>query len=459
MLQGMPMQQLDQRRPFVGTLEERGLLKDSTSDELRTLCEKEQLTVYCGFDPTARTLHIGNLLAIMGLVHCVRAGHNVIALVGGATARIGDPSGRSTERTCLPEAELDANIAGITEVLHRILDNAQQYEASTEPTAQKSASATAATGAAPSVKVVNNAEWYDEWRVIDFIADIGRHFRVNSMLAKDSVKSRMEHDEGISFTEFTYQVLQGHDFLQLFKAHNCRVQLGGSDQWGNITAGIDLVRRVTGKSVYGVTMPLLTTSTGEKFGKSAGNAVWLDAQLTSPYELYQFFINMADADVERYLAALTLLPVSTIKQVMEQHIQQPHERLAQHKLASEVVRLVHGAAAVDEAKTATDALFAHGSLDNVSAATLKAMFATAPSATLDRALITAGTTSILSAAVQAGLFSSKGEAKRTLKAGGLYVNNNRVERDAPLTSEHVLADALTVLRKGRKHYLIIHWST
>ncbi|KAG0358567.1 tyrosyl-tRNA synthetase, partial [Gamsiella multidivaricata] len=355
-------------------LQQRGLVAAMTSPDLVSHVDAGPTAIYCGVDPTASSLHLGNLVTLLGLLHFHIKGHTTIGLVGGATGTIGDPSGKSAERQPMSATTLARNVAGIDAQFQRFFKRGRTYAENRGYAVQ---------GGGGHVKVVNNKTWFGKLSALEFLGDVGRYARVGTMIARDSVKSRLESPQGISFTEFSYQLLQAYDFWHLFHEDGCRIQLGGSDQWGNITAGIDLIhkkKKTTEEQViidnsddsssekamnaYGLTIPLLTTATGEKFGKSAGNAVWLDETMTSLFDFYQFFVKTADADVGRYLHYFTLLNADQINTVMEQHNAEPEKRIAQHTLAKETTELVHGAEAVPKALLATQVLFG-SSLDRV----------------------------------------------------------------------------------------------
>jgi tyrosyl-tRNA synthetase len=419
------------------TLSWRGFVHQATHDELGAELEKGPLTLYCGFDPTADSLHIGSLLPIMGLLHFQRAGHRPLVLVGGGTGLIGDPSFKAQERSLLTTDQVNENAAGIRKQLERFLD----FEG---PNA---------------AAMVNNADWLCELRLLDFLRDIGKHFSVNVMLNKESVRARLEDREhGISYTEFTYSLLQAYDFLYLCQHHGCRLQIGGSDQWGNIVAGMDLTRRLLGKETYGLTLPLVTKSDGAKFGKTETGNVWLDAARTSPYKFYQFWINQSDADTPQYLRFFTLLGQDEIQELERQLREEPHKRAAQLRLAQEVTRLVHGEAALQNAVKASEAMFG-GELRGLDEATLLDIFSEMPSAEMPRATLGADRP-LLDVLVEAGVFPSKGEARRMVKNGGLYLNNERIDADdAKLTESCCLTGAITVVRKGKKNYHLLRFTT
>ncbi|HDP34140.1 MAG TPA: tyrosine--tRNA ligase, partial [Candidatus Hydrogenedentes bacterium] len=325
----------------------RGLVKQITHDEIPAVLERESLTLYCGFDPTADSLHIGSLLPILGLAHFQRHGHKPIALVGGGTGLIGDPSGKTRERTMLSRDDVERNVSGIRRQLERFLEFSGENAAI----------------------LLNNAEWLCEARLLDFLRDIGKHFSINMMLNRDSVRMRLEdRDRGISYTEFSYILLQSYDFLYLNEKYDCRLQIGGADQWGNIVSGMDLTRRLRNASSYGLTLPLVTKTDGSKFGKSEGGNIWLDADRTSPYKFYQFWLNQADEDAGCYLRYFTFMPKNKIEELERQIKGAPHERAAQRALAEEVTRLVHGQSALDNAMAASKAMFG-GDLSSLDART------------------------------------------------------------------------------------------
>jgi tyrosyl-tRNA synthetase len=416
----------------IAVLRERGLLEAATSPQLEAEAGKRQLTVYAGFDPTAESLQVGNLVAIMGLMHFQRCGHKVVALVGGATGMIGDPSGKTAERPLLDEATVLQNLAGIRENLERFLD----FD---HPTA-------------PAV-IVNNYDWFRQYPFIDFLRDVGRHFRMGTMLGKDSVRTRLDSDGGMSFTEFSYQLLQAYDFMHLYDELGCCVQLGGSDQWGNITAGTDLVRKLRGQEVFGVTIPLVCDRTGQKFGKSAGNAVYLSAAKTSVYDFYQFFLRVDDADVIRLMKVFTLLTVDEIAAYARKVETEPEGRAAQKRLAEEITRRVHGEDGLALAQRSAAVLFGEA-MDGLDVKVLLEVFAQVPSCTLPRAGV-AGQP-LVQVVAEAGLCKSRSEARRLIESGGLYVNNQRVQDvDAVLEPGAMIEGRLVVLRSGRKRYQLI----
>lgn len=418
------------------TLSWRGFVNQVTHEELAERLEKASITLYCGFDPTADSLHIGSLLPIMGLAHFQRAGHRPLVLVGGGTGLIGDPSFKAQERSLLTKEQVVANAEGIRKQLGHFLD----FDG-------------------PSAAVmVNNADWLCGLPLIDFLRDIGKHFSVNAMLNKESVRQRLEDREhGISYTEFTYSLLQAYDFLHLCGEFDCRLQIGGSDQWGNIVAGMDLSRRLLGKETYGLTFPLVTKADGTKFGKTESGNVWLDAARTSPYKFYQFWINQSDADTPQYLRYFTFLAQEEILELERQIREEPHKRAAQIRLAQEVTRLVHGEQALDNAVKASAAMFG-GDLKGLDEATLLDIFSEVPSSALPLSILSTERP-LLDALVEAGVFPSKGEARRMVKSGGLYLNNERIDaEDAKLTESCRLTSSIAVVRKGKKNYHLLRFA-
>jgi len=414
----------------------RGFVNQVTHPELAQKLAGEPLTFYCGFDPTADSLHVGNLLPIMAMAHLQRAGHRPLVLVGGGTGLIGDPSGKTAERGLLTREQTEANLQGQRAQLARFLDFAGEHAAT----------------------LVNNADWLLELPLIDFLRDIGKHFSVNVMLGRESVRARLEDREhGLTYTEFSYSLLQAYDFVHLCREHGCRLQLGGSDQWGNIVAGMDLTRRLLQEETYGLTVPLLTKADGTKFGKSEGGNIWLDPDRTSPYKFYQFWLNQSDAEAPRYLRLYTFLPPAEIEALEQQVIAEPHKRAAQHRLAEEITRIVHGEEALQQAVNASRAMFG-GDLRGLDASTLLEVFGEVPSSELPVAMLEAQRL-LVDVLVDAGCYESKGEAKRAIKGGGLYLNSERIEReDAVLSPESQLVPGLAVIRKGKKNYHLLRFA-
>jgi tyrosyl-tRNA synthetase len=413
-------------------LERRGAIADVTDHAaLDELLSSGQQKIYIGFDPTADSLHVGSLLPALMLARFQRAGHRPIVLVGGATGMIGDPSGRTAERQLQSIETIRANVESIKNQLARFF----QFE-----------------GAAAAI-AVNNFDWTHGVSYLEFLRDIGKHFTVNHMLAKESVRSRLEDREhGISYTEFSYMLLQAFDFLHLFNHEGCKIQGGGSDQWGNITAGIELIRRKSGGQAFGITFPLLTTSSGEKFGKSAGNAIWLDSNKTSPYQFYQYWINTDDRDVDRFLKLFTFLDLNEIAAIMQNP---PEQRVAQKRLAAEVTKLVHGEDALAQAEKASEVLFG-GEVTGLTDRDLSEIFADVPSFEIDLT----SPVKINDALVRAGAAKSKGEATRLVAGGGVYLNNRRVEgADTHIRREDIASETMLILRVGKKSYYLGRVST
>ncbi len=418
-----PTQQNDVSFPTIwDELQWRGLVHVSTNaDELSALLSGPPITYYCGFDPTAPSLHLGNLVQLLLMRRLQLAGHRPLGLVGGSTGLIGDPK-PTAERT-LNDA---ATVAEWVGYLQAQVSKFLSFEGDN------------------AAKLVNNLDWTAPMSAIDFLRDIGKHYRVGTMLKKDAVSTRLNSDEGISYTEFSYQILQGLDFRQLHLDYGCVLQTGGSDQWGNLTSGVDLVKRAEGVTVHAIGTPLVTNSDGRKFGKSEGNAIWLDPALTSPYAMYQFWLNTDDADVIDRLKVFTFLSRAEIERIGEAHAAEPFKREGQKIVARLVTELVHGTAATDSAIAAADALFGQGDLAALDAATLESAIAELPSATA------AGDTTVAQALVDTGLTSSLGEARRAIGQGGVYVNNEKVDDDAATFAHRGLAGGFAVLRRGKK---------
>lgn len=422
---------------FVADLGARGLIHQSTSPDLGAAMLAEPFTLYCGFDPTADSLHIGNLVGILCLARAQRAGHAPIAIVGGATGMIGDPSGKSDERNLLDPVTLARNLAGIRRDLETVLD----FAAPKNP-----------------ARIMNNADWIGPVSVLAFLRDIGKSFTVNSMLAKESVKNRIESETGITFTEFSYMLLQSWDFLHLHERYGCKLQVGGSDQWGNITAGIELIRKRVGPEAkaYGMTFPLILDSTGKKFGKSEKGALWMGAHRTTHFDFYQYFVRTADADAVRYLKIFTFLPLEEIVALEREVAERPDKRVAQRTLAREVTRLVRGESGLAIAERATAVLFENAKVEDLDDATLGAVFADVPSVARPRADLAAGVP-LMDALIATGLVKSKSDARRLMESGGVYVNNARAEGgvDRKLTAADLASETICVLRAGKRNYALL----
>lgn len=398
-------------------------------------------TVYAGFDPTADSLHVGSLLPLLMLRRFQRAGHRPIALVGGATGMIGDPSGKSQERNLLTPEILQHNVDGIRAQMARFLDFDQRTQRVTGP---------------HSALLVNNLDWMNGFSFLAFLRDVGKHFPVNVMMAKDSVKSRLEReDSGISYTEFSYMLLQAYDFVHLRREHDCRLQLGGSDQWGNITAGMDLSRRIDAVPLHGLTCPLLTKSDGSKMGKTESGAIWLDAKRTSPYEFFQYWRNVSDDDVSVCLRMLTDVTQNEIESLDSARATEPHLRASQQRLAEELTRLVHGETALANVLRATEILFG-AEITDLDDSQLLSIFHDVPSVSMALDALQGEGFSIVDAFVNAGLCRSKAEARRTVEQGGAYVNNRRIDNfERKLTTSDLASPSVIVLRSGRKKYALL----
>jgi len=420
---------------IIDELRWRGLVYDKT-DGVDELVAQHKITLYNGFDPTADSLHIGNLVPLMQLARWQRYGHTPIALAGGGTGMIGDPSGRSTERNLMTLEAIDANVEQIKVQLASILD----FEVKSNP-----------------ARVINNADWLRRLMLTDFLRDTGKHFTVNYMLAKDSVKSRMEReDSGISYTEFTYMLLQAYDFLHLFEHENCQLQAGGSDQWGNITAGVELIRRARGQKAHALVYPLLLRADGSKFGKTAeGDSVWLSPARTSPYRFYQYWFNTDDADVGMYLRYFTWLTQAEMAELEQLTLSQPERREAQRRLAREVTRMIHGETGLARAEAATQALFG-GDISGLDAADIEDIFAEVPSSEVTRAALSDGGVAVVDLLVGSGLATSKADARRKIQGGGIYLNNQRVADAAQMaTLGQAIDGRFLVLRQGRRQYHLV----
>lgn len=414
----------------------RGLVHQSTDEgELRELLARPQ-TVYAGFDPTADSLHVGHLLPLMMLRRFQSFGHRPIALVGGATGMIGDPSGKSEERNLLTRDSLEKNVSGMRKQMERFLDF---------------------SGSAGAV-IVNNLDWIAGWTYLEFLRDVGKNFPVGVMLAKDSVRNRIDREgSGISYTEFSYMLLQAYDFVHLSRNHQCVLQIGGSDQWGNITAGIELARRMDGRTLHGLTCPLLLTSDGRKMGKTAQGAVWVDAERTSPYAFYQYWINVADSDVLMCLNFLTELPREEITELSKSLETEPHKRLCQQRLASWLTEFIHGAAGLASATRASAMLFGGGEISELNDAQLLEIFADVPSCQLQRSALESGLP-LIDTLVLGKLANSKSEARRTIEQGGAYINNRPAGGiDRQLTAEDLASESVIVLRSGKKKYALLRF--
>jgi len=420
---------------IIDELKWRGLVADCTDAAELEKKLAAPITLYCGFDPTAESLHVGNLVPLLALRRFQLLGHHPIAVAGGATGSIGDPSGRTAERQLLTKEILDRNIASVKRQLAKLLD----FETSQNP-----------------ARLMDNAAWTAGISFLDFLRDIGKHFSVNQMVAKESVRARMEDREaGISYTEFSYMLLQAFDFMVLCRDANCELQIGGSDQWGNLTAGIELTRKKLGKPVFGLTLPLITNTDGSKFGKTAAGAIWLDPQRTSVYKFYQFWINTDDRDVIRYLKYFTFLPPAEIAALEKAHAENPGPRIAHKALAKAATDLIHGSAATTEAVRASEILFG-GELKDVTESTFKEIIGEVPTKEIGKAQLDGAGIPLVELLIHAGLSPSKGQARKDIEGGGVNINN---VREASATRNVTAGDLLfgkhVLLRKGKKNYAIV----
>ena len=431
---------LEMMTNFVEELRWRGLLHDIMPDTEEYLL-KNKTAGYIGFDPTADSLHIGSLVQIIILMHFQKAGHSSIALVGGATGMVGDPSGKSAERNLLDEATLAKNIAGVKGQLERFLDF-------NESTSKNPA------------ELVNNYDWMKDISLIDFVRDTGKHITVNYMMAKDSVKKRIsgENTEGMSFTEFTYQLFQGYDFYHLYKEKNCKLQMGGSDQWGNITTGTELIRRKAQGKAYAITVPLVTKADGTKFGKTEGGNVWLDANRTSPYKFYQYWLNSSDEDSEKYIKIFTFLSQGEIENLITEHKEAPHMRLLQKKIGEEVTTMTHGREAYENAIKASNILFGKSTSDDIKSLdeqTFLDVFEGVPQATVSKEDIDNGLDMIGALAAKTNFLKSNSDARRALKENAVSVNKEKVKEDFTITSADLIANKYVLLQRGKKSYFLL----
>ncbi|HDB6369455.1 TPA: tyrosine--tRNA ligase [Staphylococcus aureus] len=415
---------------LIEDLKWRGLIYQQTDEQgIEDLLNKEQVTLYCGADPTADSLHIGHLLPFLTLRRFQEHGHRPIVLIGGGTGMIGDPSGKSEERVLQTEEQVDKNIEGISKQMHNIFEFGTDHGA----------------------MLVNNRDWLGQISLISFLRDYGKHVGVNYMLGKDSIQSRLEH--GISYTEFTYTILQAIDFGHLNRELNCKIQVGGSDQWGNITSGIELMRRMYGQTdAYGLTIPLVTKSDGKKFGKSESGAVWLDAEKTSPYEFYQFWINQSDEDVIKFLKYFTFLGKEEVDRLEQSKNEAPHLREAQKTLAEEVTKFIHGEDALNDAIRISQALFS-GDLKSLSAKELKDGFKDVPQVTLSN-----DTTNIVEVLIETGISPSKRQAREDVNNGAIYINGERQQDvNYALAPEDKIDGEFTIIRRGKKKYFMVNY--
>ncbi len=414
-------------------LKRRGLVNQVTSEKVYDLIDKGEATAYIGFDPTAASLHLGNLIQLLLLRRLQVGGNRPIVVAGGGTAMVGDPSGRSTERNLLDDEAIEYNLQRVGQQLQAYLDFSDGPKGAI---------------------LVNNRDWLEKIPFISFLRDPGKFVTINQMLAKDSVASRISSEHGISFTEFTYMLMQAYDFGQLSDAYGCNMQLGGSDQWGNITVGIDYISKSRGREVYGITTPLLTKSDGTKFGKSVGGAIYLDSDLTSQYDFYQFFLRSDDGDIEKLLKVFTFFSVDEIDDLVKASAIAPEKRIGQHALARSITEFVHGKDGLELAVAASEALFADD-IASVEPSALRMALAGAPRASIARSRLEGGAT-ILDVAIEVGLVSSRSEGRKLIKAGGLYLSGRRViDEEALVSSSDELAIGALLLRKGKANYLVV----
>ena len=421
------------RMNIIEELRWRGSIYDITPGA-EELLEREKIPVYVGFDPTARSLHVGNMVPIMGLVRMQRHGHSPIAIAGAGTGMIGDPSGRDDERQLLSVEQIDENVENIRLQLAHFLD----FDTKTNP-----------------ARIINNADWLRKVGLTDFLRDVGKHFTVNYMLAKESVAGRMKREQGISYTEFSYMLLQAYDYLVLHDEYGCKLQMGGSDQWGNILAGVDLIRRARGKQAHAMAYPLITTASGQKFGKSVGGAPTLDPEETSPYRFYQFWINVEDADVIPYLKLFTLLEPDEIAGFEEAVTSEPQKREAQRALARTVTEMVHGGDGVNAAQRATEVLFG-GEIEGFSAAELMDIFTDVPSTEMQREDFQGDGLQVAQVLTRAGAAASNGEARRLIEGGGVYLNNRRIaDARGRVSTEDATDGEVIVIRRGARNYYMV----
>ena len=424
---------------FIEELQWRDMIHD-VMPGLEELLQKEMTTAYVGIDPTADSLHIGHLVGVMMLRHFQRCGHKPLSLVGGATGMIGDPSMKSAERNLLSEEELRHNQECIKKQLSKFLD----FDSKTPNAAE----------------MVNNYDWMKDYSFLDFIRDIGKHITVNYMMSKDSVKKRLSGEsEGMSFTEFTYQLVQGYDFLHLYRTKNCRLQMGGSDQWGNITTGTELIRRVTGGEAFALTCPLITKADGGKFGKTEEGNIWLDSKRTSPYSFYQFWLNVSDEDAQKYIKIFTGLTNDEITDLAEQQQKEPHLRIMQKTLAKEVTTMVHSLSDVQAAEEASQMLFGQGTAESLAALDedmFLSVFEGVPQFLIERSALKAGIPLINFLCEHTSVFSSKGETRRMLEGGGLSINKEKItELNTIITTKRLINDKYMLVQKGKKNYYVI----
>ncbi|MGI6278708.1 MAG: tyrosine--tRNA ligase [Patescibacteria group bacterium] len=413
-------------------LVERGFVAQATNTQVDKAINNEKLVFYLGLDPTADSLHIGHVLPLMLAAHLQKMGHQPIILIGGATGLIGDPSEKAKERPLLPKDQVEKNVLAIKKQVEKLLDFSGKSKA----------------------KIINNANWLSGYRLIDFLRDIGKHFTISEILSRESIKKRLTNrEQGISFTEFSYMMLQAADYLELFQKHNCQLQIGGTDQWGNIIAGVDLIKKRLNKTVHGLVVPLLTRSDGKKFGKTEGGAIWLDPDKTSPYKMYQYWLNVADEEAITFLKLFTFLPLEEIKKIARQAKKEPAERLAQKRLACEFVEMIHGSRELSAVTGACQFLFGEEK-KNISQEEMNCLCSAVPQKEVTKEALKKGFL-IEEAIVLSGLVDSKKEARRLLNQGGIYLNNRRCQVDDNLTKEDFISGKVALLRAGKKRYSLL----
>ena len=427
---------------FLDELKWRGMLHQATPDIDKHLNKSSQIG-YIGFDPTSDSMHIGNLVQIMILIHFQRYGHKPIALIGGATGMIGDPSGKSSERKLLDQKKLEKNSLALKKQFLKFLDFSKK--------------------SINSAEMINNFDWMKDFGLIDFSREVGKHITVNYMMSKESVKKRIsdESSEGMSFTEFTYQLIQGYDFFELLRRKKCTIQMGGSDQWGNITTGIELIRKKLSKKVYSITCPLMTKSDGSKFGKTEEGNIWLDKAKTSPYKFYQYWLNLSDEDAEKYIKIFTLLNKNEILGLIEKHRKNPHERILQNKIAEEVTLMVHSQKDLDNAKDASKILFGKSTkkdLSSLDKETFYEVFDGVPKVKIKKSSLKKGLNIVEALSMKGSILNSLSEARRALKENSVYVNKSRVDDNKILNVNDLIIEEVILLQRGKKKYLILDFT-
>ena len=427
---------------FLDELKWRGMLHQFTPEIDEHLSESPRIG-YIGFDPTSDSMHIGNLVQIMILIHFQRYGHKPIALIGGATGMIGDPSGKSSERKLLDQKKLEKNSLALKKQFLKFLDFSEKHLNSAE--------------------MINNFDWMKEFSLIDFSREVGKHITVNYMMSKESVKKRIsdESSEGMSFTEFTYQLIQGYDFLELFRNKKCTIQIGGSDQWGNITTGIELIRKKLSKKVYSITCPLMTKSDGSKFGKTEEGNIWLDKSKTSTYKFYQYWLNLSDKDAEKYIKIFTLLNKNQILEFIEKHKRNPHERILQKKIAEEVTLMVHSQKDLENTKIASKILFGKSTkkdLSSLDKGTFYEVFDGVPKVKIKKSLLKKGLSIVEALSMKGSILNSLSEARRALKENSVYINKSRVDENKILDVNDLIIEGVILVQRGKKKYLILDFT-